>query len=129
MFNRVSVRLLRQVRNASLKTEIGVIGVPFENGQRKVGVGNAPKFLRDAGLIKSLQKIHDKIDVKDYGDIVYSIDHDISNSVPNMLMYEHMVACTKVLSKQVTRVLNDGRICLTLGGDHSIGTFARVSEL
>ncbi|KAB0804857.1 hypothetical protein PPYR_01827 [Photinus pyralis] len=120
MFNRVSVRLLRQVRNASLKTEIGVIGVPFENGQRKVGVGNAPKFLRDAGLIKSLQKIHDKIDVKDYGDIVYSIDHDISNSVPNMLMYEHMVACTKVLSKQVTRVLNDGRICLTLGGDHSI---------
>lgn len=120
MFNRISVRLINQVRNVSSKTEIGIVGVPFEKGQRKVGVGNAPMVMRDGGLINSLKQIHDKIDVKDYGDITYSIDHDISNAVPNMIMYEHMVACAEVLSKQVTQVLKDGRICLTIGGDHSI---------
>lgn len=35
--------------------------------------------------------------------------------------YEHMAACNHQLSNYVQKVINDGRVCLTLGGDHSIG--------
>lgn len=30
------------------------------------------------------------------------------------------VECTRVLSEQVQKVIRDNRICITLGGDHSI---------
>lgn len=38
-----------------------------------------------------------------------------------MKHYDHVISCSKELSEQVEKVIRDGRICLTLGGDHSIG--------
>lgn len=37
--------------------KIGVLGVPFDKGQPRVGVGNGPKFIREAGLINRLREI------------------------------------------------------------------------
>lgn len=42
--------------------------------------------------------------------------------VPNMKKYADVAACNSEVSKAVERVIKDGRTCLTLGGDHSIGT-------
>lgn len=58
--------------------------------------------------------------MKDYGDVTYSVDDSISKTIPNMREYEHIAACNHQVSKQVANIIRDGRICLTLGGDHAI---------
>lgn len=37
-----------------------------------------------------------------------------------MREYEHIAACNQEVSKNVANIIRDGRICLTLGGDHAI---------
>lgn len=56
--NRLTARHLKVVfvRQAST-TKIGIVGVPFEKGQTKVGVGNGPAYIRRAGLVEKLQSI------------------------------------------------------------------------
>lgn len=62
------------------------------------------------------------MDVKDYGDITYTIPPEAKHfNVPNMNNYPHIPYFNQEVSKNVERVINDGRICLTLGGDHSLG--------
>lgn len=62
------------------------------------------------------------MDIKDYGDVVYSLpDKGCEHSVPNMLNYPHIPACNFELSKMTEQIIKEGRICLTLGGDHSMG--------
>lgn len=41
--------------------------------------------------------------------------------VENMLQLAYVSACTKELSSKVSSVLQDDRVCVTIGGDHSIG--------
>lgn len=65
--------------------------------------------------------LESNIQVKDYGDVVYKVDEHFDKNVPNMKGYSHVAACTQEVSKQVCNIIRDGRICLTLGGDHSIG--------
>lgn len=36
---------------------VGIIGVPFEKGQKKYGVSVAPAAMRSSGLIEHLQEI------------------------------------------------------------------------
>ncbi|KAF5277713.1 hypothetical protein FQR65_LT03693 [Abscondita terminalis] len=119
MFSKLTQCLVTQVRHVSKITKIGVLGVPFENGQPKVGTGNAPKYIRDGGLIQSLKDIHEYMDVVDYGDVSYKVDPHVKD-VPNMKEYVHMVSCAREVTKRVTEIIKDGRMCLTLGGDHAI---------
>lgn len=37
--------------------KVGIIGVPFEKGQKKYGVSIAPAAIRDSGLIEQLRDI------------------------------------------------------------------------
>ncbi|XP_053600753.1 arginase-1 isoform X2 [Plodia interpunctella] len=99
--------------------KVGVIGVPFEKGQKKYGVSIAPAAMRSAGLIDHLKEI-DGLDVQDYGDIETSSNND-PNLVENMSHLALVSACNKRLSERVSQVLRDGRIAVTIGGDHSIG--------
>lgn len=70
------------------------------------------------------------MDVKDYGDIIYSIRAEAkSHEVPNMANYPHIPACNHELSKTVEQIIKEGRICLTLGGDHSIGRFKGLRNI
>ncbi|XP_037577134.2 arginase-1-like [Dermacentor silvarum] len=41
----------------SSRREIGVLGVPIHQGQRKPGVEKGPQFLRDAGLLDKLRDL------------------------------------------------------------------------
>lgn len=51
-----TIRYFHTVRSMST-LRIGVLGVPFEKGQPKIGVGNGPMHFRKAGLIERLEHI------------------------------------------------------------------------
>ncbi|CAH1978047.1 unnamed protein product [Acanthoscelides obtectus] len=101
-------------------TKVGILGVPFECGQPKKGVSQGPDAIRKAGLMEQLSAIHDKMDIKDYGNISYTVNRELEASVPNMKGYAEIVGCTHEVSKNVEKIMKEGRMCLTLGGDHSI---------
>ncbi|XP_068628773.1 arginase-2, mitochondrial isoform X2 [Battus philenor] len=110
---------MNQSRKWEPLKKVGVIGVPFEKGQKKYGVSVAPAALRSAGLIKLLETIGG-LDVKDYGDIETTVATTDVN-VDNMTHLPQVSACNKKLSERVSQVLKDGRVAVTIGGDHSIG--------
>lgn len=112
------------VRNISLKkwkplNKVGIVGVPFEKGQKKYGVSVAPTAMRAAGLVEHLREI-DGLDVKDYGDVEFQAA-DVSPGVENILHLPQVSACNKALSSKVSEILKDDRIAISIGGDHSIG--------
>jgi arginase family enzyme len=41
----------------SYSTRIGIVGVPLEEGQNKVGVANGPDAIRKANLIERIKSI------------------------------------------------------------------------
>ncbi|CAB3238512.1 unnamed protein product [Arctia plantaginis] len=116
---RVFVRNMSQGKKWQPLKKVGVVGVPFEKGQKKYGVSVAPAALRSAGLLEALREIDD-LDVKDYGDIDTS-SPELDLHVKNMDHLSMVSNCNKRLSEQVTQVLKDDRIAVTIGGDHSIG--------
>lgn len=54
---RVTVRKMSQGKKLQPLRKVGIIGVPFEKGQKKYGVSVAPAALRAAGLISKLKEI------------------------------------------------------------------------
>ncbi|XP_048481756.1 arginase, hepatic isoform X2 [Plutella xylostella] len=116
---KVLVRRMSQSKKWEPLARVGILGVPFEKGQKKYGVSVAPAALRCAGLVEQLRQI-EGLDVKDFGDV------DIPKSPPsarvdNMEHLEQVSACAQALSTRVAEVLRDGRVVVTIGGDHSIG--------
>ncbi|CAH2989986.1 unnamed protein product [Chilo suppressalis] len=99
--------------------KVGIVGVPFEKGQKKYGVSVAPAALRAAGLIEELSEI-DGLDVKDFGDIEVTCS-DSTPVVDNMAHLQQVSVCNKRLSDKVSEILKDERVAVTIGGDHSIG--------
>lgn len=120
-FIRIFFRNMSQMKPIK---KVGIIGVPFEKGQKKYGVSVAPAAMRYAGLLDKLKEI-DGLDVKDYGDVDTHAGLEASQTavknVENMSDLALVSACNKRLSEKVSKVLRDGRIAVTIGGDHSIG--------
>lgn len=54
---RVFVRNMSQVKKLQTLKKVGIVGVPFEKGQKKYGVSVAPAALRSAGLLEALREI------------------------------------------------------------------------
>lgn len=115
---RVFVRTMSNVKKWNPLNKVGVIGVPFEKGQKKYGVSVAPAAMRAAGLMQELTDIAG-LDVRDYGDIE-TICNDVVE-VDNMAHLSMVSACNRKLSEKVSQVLKDERVAVTIGGDHSIG--------
>ncbi|RLV91696.1 Arginase [Spathaspora sp. JA1] len=100
-----------------------IITAPFSGGQPKGGVELGPEYILDAGFEKQISSLgwetttlHPlestnfesvKSDDKD--------DYGIKNT-------EIVSACGKLIYDAVYKSLNDGRLAITVGGDHSIGT-------
>ncbi|KAF4531856.1 hypothetical protein B566_EDAN000884 [Ephemera danica] len=99
-------------------SRVGVFGVPFDKGQKKSGVSGGPAVLRAGGILQDLLSFG--CDVKDYGDVTYKKEENL-NPVPNMLALEEVAACMKEVSRLTHQILTDGRMCLSFGGDHSMG--------
>lgn len=54
---KVFVRRMAHMNKWEPLKQVGVVGVPFEKGQKKYGVSIAPAAMRSAGLIDQLKDI------------------------------------------------------------------------
>lgn len=116
-------------RNASTKS-IGIIGVPLDKGASKRGVNLGPKAIREAGLIDEIKTISQNLDIKDYGDVKFESSSSSSGSDLNLKYLTDVAGCNKALADGIEQILNDGRMPISLGGDHSmaIGTISGVTR-
>src|SRR5512140_1985494 len=110
------------------RRSIGVIGVPLDLGAGRRGVDMGPSAIRIAGIEKKLEQIGHK--VTDYGDIDVMIAETQKVGSPQLRYKKPIVAANRDLMKRVGQVLDDGRMPLVLGGDHSIaiGSIAGTSN-
>lgn len=61
------------------------------------------------------------VDILDYGDIqLEPLSKDSLLFPPNMLNYHEVIKTMRNLTDKVYEVLSDQRMCITLGGDHSL---------
>lgn len=107
------------------KTEIDLIGVQIDFGASEKGVAMGPLAIRYAGLKNDLKSmgywVHDK------GDIIPPED---GMSLRHMIRFEQVNATNKQLYEEVYETLENGRLPLVLGGDHSIaaGSVSAVAK-
>ncbi|XP_054714355.1 arginase-1-like [Uloborus diversus] len=107
------------IKRVSFSTKpIGLIGAPISKGQKRSGVDQTPDVIRKAGLIKELKDFG--LNIKDYGNVHF--DENVVEPSGGKLRFPITVgaACKKV-SDAVKNVISDERLCITLGGDHSVG--------
>ncbi|TPX16592.1 uncharacterized protein E0L32_012420 [Thyridium curvatum] len=107
--------------------DLGVVAVGFSGGQRKAGVDAAPSALIEAGLLTQLRdelgyKLHGHDEVHNYAALAPKDDPDYRG----MKNPRAVSAVTRRIAEQVYEQAREGRMVLTLGGDHSvaIGTIA-----
>lgn len=110
-----------QPKFLSSVNDLGVVAVGFSGGQPKPGVDAAPIALIEAGLIDQLKeeleyKVSFDGQVHNYSEILPSDDPDYRG----MKQPKFVSAVTKEVSEQVYNYAKDGKLVLTLGGDHSI---------
>ncbi|KAH8027204.1 hypothetical protein HPB51_003646 [Rhipicephalus microplus] len=106
--------------STNAQREIGVLGIPLHQGQRKLGVEEGPKFLRDAGLLDQLRGLGHL--VKDFGDVRVEGEPNVTDC--NAIESDIVGKTSKNVRDAVAEVLRSGRVLLNLGGDHTmaIGT-------
>ncbi|KAI0475719.1 arginase [Xylariaceae sp. FL0804] len=111
--------------------DLGVVAVGFSGGQCKPGVDAAPSALIESGLLRQLRdeleyRLHGDDTVHAYTDLVPADDPPVRN----MKNPRAVSAVTRRLCDQVHEHARQGRMVLTLGGDHSIaiGTVAGTAR-
>ncbi|PKY08379.1 Ureohydrolase [Aspergillus campestris IBT 28561] len=105
----------------SKPNQLGVVAVGFNGGQCKTGVEAAPMALIQAGLLDQLRDdlgydLHYDGAVHNYEDKMPPTDPDHRG----MKKPRAVSAVNETLSSQVYEHAREGRMVLTLGGDHSI---------
>lgn len=101
--------------------DLGVVAVGFSGGQCKPGVDAAPSALIEAGLLTQLREelgytLHGHDAVHSYTDLVPASDPPHRN----MKNPRAVSAVTRRIAEQTYSHAKEGRLVLTLGGDHSI---------
>uniref|UniRef100_A0A8C7NP27 Arginase n=1 Tax=Oncorhynchus mykiss TaxID=8022 RepID=A0A8C7NP27_ONCMY len=113
-------RLLRTQLNNTCQSRahsVAVLGAPFSKGQKRGGVENGPKAIRDAGLIERLS--HLDYPVHDFGDLSFQY---LEKDEPYMhVPFPRTVGrANKLLSGAVSNAVGAGHTTIMLGGDHSL---------
>jgi len=99
---------------------VSVIGVPLNHGQPIRGVEEGPAVIRDAGLFQKLKL--DGWDVKDRGDLTFPVIECSDDEVAANMKFARMVGrANQELYKEVAKHSQNNELCLSLGGDHSLG--------
>lgn len=111
--------------------DLGVVAVGFAGGQPKAGVDAGPKVLLESGLLDQLRddleyKLHGDESVQTYQDFIPESDPDYRG----MKGPRHASIVTRKISEKTYEHSSQGRMTLTLGGDHSIaiGTIAGTAK-
>ncbi|KAK3313958.1 arginase-like protein [Apodospora peruviana] len=101
--------------------ELGIVAVGFSGGQCKPGVDAAPSALIESGLLTQLRE---ELGYKLYGDDQVHLYTDLvpKDDPPhrNMKNPRAVSSVTRRIADQVYSHAKEGRLVLTLGGDHSI---------
>lgn len=112
-------------------SDLGVVLVGFSGGQCKPGVDAAPTALVSAGILDQMRDelgytLHGDESVRDYNQLRPQSDPDHRG----MKNPRAVSAVTQGLAQQVYNQAREGRMVLTLGGDHSIaiGTIAGTAK-
>lgn len=120
---------VEKARFLSQPEDLGIVAVGFSRGQTKEGVDAGPQALIEAGLVDQLRdelgyKIHGDESIHYYNDLVPPPAED--PPYRNMKNPRSVSAVTEKIADQVYTHAREGRMVLTLGGDHSvaIGTVA-----
>ncbi|XP_042189055.1 arginase-1-like [Callorhinchus milii] len=97
--------------------KIGIVGAPLSKGQKKEGVRKGPDAIRNAKLLEKLQV--GGLNVEDYSNLKFV---EVLGDEPfKSARWPRTVgAANQKLSQAVARVKRDDRLCVTLGGDHSL---------
>lgn len=107
--------------------KVSVLGVPMDMGASKLGAAGGPGAIRRAELLAALERLG--LDVEDRGDVdVPDRPAKAGNSKLKCRAGIHKV-CTD-LCDEVSAILKEGRLPVTLGGDHSLamGSVAGASR-
>lgn len=133
-------------RFLSCPSELGITLVGFSGGQCRPGTESGPAVLTEAGLLTQLSEelgytLHGDEQVRnfdEYQPTVTGRDATVSNSTPKfddpdvrgMKNPRSVSAVTEQISELVYQQARQGRLALTLGGDHSIaiGTVSGVAR-
>jgi arginase len=110
------------------RRNIGVVGAPMDLGAGRRGVDMGPSAIRIAGLEQRLEMLGHR--VTDYGDIDVMIAETQKVGANHLRYKKPILEANRELMKRVGKVLDDGRMPLVLGGDHSIaiGSVAGTSN-
>jgi arginase len=104
------------------------IGVPLDLGAGRRGVDMGPSALRGAEIHARIRELG--YDVADHGDLDVSIAETRDPGDPKLKYLKEIRETCEALRDVVVRVLEDGRMPIVLGGDHSIamGTIAGAAQ-
>ncbi|XP_047479393.1 arginase, hepatic-like [Penaeus chinensis] len=104
------------LRRAEL--HVGVIGAPFNKGQRRMGVKDGPSVIKDTGFLDDLRNLG--VDVTDYGSVKLPHPEDNEAGPSGERWHKTVLEYNRLLANSVNKALKETDLCLTLGGDHSI---------
>lgn len=108
--------------------KVAIIGVPLDLGGNRRGVDMGPSALRLTHLVSRLK--HLGYDVVDTGDVDVPLPEECHLGDPKKKYAKEIGEVCQSLCDRVVKVMGEGRIPVTLGGDHSIamGSIAGVAK-
>ena len=105
--------------------KVAVIGAPLADGQPLLGVDRGPTFIRNHGLVRRLKQ--DAWNVEDLGDLDFERRSGLQSAVATDAAHgspkraELVGHANRILYEAAHAHAEQGKLVLTLGGDHSIG--------
>ncbi|HYF01362.1 MAG TPA: arginase, partial [Planctomycetota bacterium] len=98
--------------------KVAIVGVPLDLGASRRGVDMGPSAVRVTGLAAEIRKLG--YDVVDTGDVDVPLPEETTPGDPHAKYAAAIAAVCEELCGRVHRALAEGRLPVTLGGDHSI---------
>ncbi len=110
------------------KRDVSLIGVPMDLGGGRRGVDMGPSAIRIAGLERALTAMG--LDFHDRGNVPVEVPESLEPRDERARFLEEIAGACEHLRDRVISVLDNGRLPLVVGGDHSIacGTVAGLSS-
>jgi arginase len=108
--------------------KLSIIGVPLDLGASRRGTDMGPSAVRVTGLTDQLRQLGH--DVEDLGDIDVPIPEECSVGEAKKKYAGPILEVCRTLCERVHKSLGEGRLPVTLGGDHSLamGSVAGVAK-
>lgn len=118
MSRRRSLGTLAVVTREVVFIGIGIVGVPIDLGANRRGTDMGPSAIRNARLLPLLKELFD--DVVDYGNVEVPGPEQCDVGDPRVRYLQAIGPVWQRTAAAVARVIEDGRLPVVLGGDHSL---------